>query len=39
MMLILEMICMVMNQRNLPVAIFHGIHDKICPFDFAKVMD
>jgi non-heme chloroperoxidase len=28
----------VVNQRNLPVAIFHGIHDKICPFDFAKVM-
>jgi pimeloyl-ACP methyl ester carboxylesterase len=29
----------VVNQRNLPVAIFHGIHDKICPFDFAKVMN
>jgi pimeloyl-ACP methyl ester carboxylesterase len=27
------------NQRNLPVAIFHGIHDKICPFDFAKIMN
>jgi non-heme chloroperoxidase len=27
------------NQRNLPVAIFHGVHDKICPFDFAKVMN
>jgi hypothetical protein len=27
------------NQRNLPVAIFHGTHDKICPFDFAKVMN
>ncbi|MFL6488681.1 MAG: alpha/beta fold hydrolase, partial [Nitrososphaera sp.] len=29
----------VLNQRNLPVAIFHGTHDKICPFDFAKVMN
>jgi non-heme chloroperoxidase len=29
----------VVNQRNLPVAIFHGTHDKICPFDFAKVMN
>jgi non-heme chloroperoxidase len=29
----------IVNQRNLPVAIFHGIHDKICPFDFAKVMN
>jgi non-heme chloroperoxidase len=29
----------VVNQRNLPVAIFHGSHDKICPFDFAKVMN
>jgi non-heme chloroperoxidase len=28
-----------MNQRNLQVAIFHGIHDKICPFDFAKIMN
>ncbi len=28
-----------MNQRNLPVAIFHGTHDKICPFDLAKVMN
>ena len=28
----------VVNQRNLPVAIFHGTHDKICAFDFAKVM-
>ncbi|NOJ27700.1 MAG: alpha/beta hydrolase [Nitrososphaera sp.] len=27
------------NQRNLPVAVFHGTHDKICPFDFAKVMN
>jgi non-heme chloroperoxidase len=25
--------------RNLPVAIFHGIHDKVCPFDLAKVMN
>jgi len=29
----------VVNQRNLPVAIFHGTHDKICPFDFAEVMN
>jgi non-heme chloroperoxidase len=29
----------VVDQRNLPVAIFHGVHDKICPFDFAKVMN
>ena len=29
----------IVNQRNLPVAIFHGTHDKICPFDFAKVMN
>jgi pimeloyl-ACP methyl ester carboxylesterase len=29
----------VVNQRNMPVAIFHGIHDKVCPFDFAKVMN
>jgi len=29
----------VVNQRSLPVAIFHGTHDKICPFDFAKVMN
>lgn len=27
------------NQRSLPTAIFHGVHDKICPFDFAKVMN
>jgi pimeloyl-ACP methyl ester carboxylesterase len=27
------------SERNLPVAIFHGIHDKVCPFDFAKVMN
>jgi non-heme chloroperoxidase len=27
------------SQRNLPVAIFHGVHDKICPFDFAKIMN
>jgi non-heme chloroperoxidase len=29
----------VVNERNLPVAIFHGTHDRICPFDFAKVMN
>lgn len=29
----------IVNQRNLPVAIFHGIHDKICSVDFAKVMN
>ena len=29
----------IVNQRNVPVAIFHGIHDKICSFDFAKVMN
>lgn len=27
------------SDRNLPVAIFHGVHDKVCPFDFAKVMN
>ena len=27
------------SDRNLPVAIFHGVHDKICPFDLAKVMN
>lgn len=27
------------SERNVPVAIFHGIHDKICPFGFAKVMN
>jgi non-heme chloroperoxidase len=27
------------SDRDLPVAIFHGIHDKICPFDLAKVMN
>jgi len=27
------------SDRNLPVAIFHGIHDKVCPFDLAKVMN
>ncbi|MFL6309923.1 MAG: alpha/beta fold hydrolase [Nitrososphaera sp.] len=29
----------VVNQRKIPVAIFHGTHDKICPFDLAKVMN
>jgi pimeloyl-ACP methyl ester carboxylesterase len=28
-----------LNSVNVPVAILHGIHDKICPFDFAKVMN
>lgn len=23
---------------KVPTAIFHGVHDKVCPFDFAKVM-
>jgi non-heme chloroperoxidase len=27
------------SDRNLPVAIFHGLYDKICPFDLAKVMN
>lgn len=27
------------SERDLPVAIFHGIHDKICPVDLAKVMN
>ena len=27
------------SNRNLPVAVFHGLHDKICPFDLAKVMN
>lgn len=27
------------SERKLPVAIFHGIKDKICPFDFAKMMN
>jgi non-heme chloroperoxidase len=27
------------NGRNLPVAIFHGIHDKVSLFDLAKVMN
>lgn len=27
------------NDRNIPVAVFHGIHDKICPFDLAQVMN
>ena len=29
----------VVNQRKIPVAIFHGTHDKICRFDLAKVMN
>jgi pimeloyl-ACP methyl ester carboxylesterase len=29
----------IVNQRALPVAIFHGTEDKICPFDFAKLMN
>jgi non-heme chloroperoxidase len=28
-----------LGERNLPAAIFHGTQDKICPFDFAKVMN
>lgn len=28
-----------LSERNLLVAIFHGIHDKVCPFDLAKVMN
>lgn len=27
------------SERNLPVAIFHGVHDKVCPFDLAKAMN
>ena len=27
------------SDRNLAVAIFHGLYDKICPFDLAKVMN
>ena|SRR5215203_2777819 len=27
------------SDRNIPVTIFHGIHDKVCPFDLAKVMN
>jgi non-heme chloroperoxidase len=27
------------SDRNLPVAIFHGIHDKVCPFDLAEVLN
>ena len=27
------------NQLDLPVAIFHGKHDRVCSFDFAKVMN
>jgi len=26
------------NELKIPVAIFHGIHDKICSFDLAKIM-
>ncbi len=29
----------IVDQLNLPVAIFHGIHDKVCSFEFAKVMN
>ena len=28
-----------LGERNLPAAIFHGTQDKVCPFDFAKVMN
>ena len=28
-----------LNDRNIPVAVFHGIHDKVCPFDLAQVMN
>lgn len=27
------------SDRNLPVAIFHGIHDKVCPFDLSEVLN
>ena len=27
------------SERNLPVAIFHGANDKVCPFDFATIMN
>ncbi|AIF84290.1 putative hydrolase or acyltransferase of alpha/beta superfamily [Candidatus Nitrososphaera evergladensis SR1] len=27
------------SERKLPVAIFHGVNDKICPFDLANVMN
>jgi len=27
------------SDRNLPVAIFHALHDKVCPFDLAEVMN
>jgi pimeloyl-ACP methyl ester carboxylesterase len=27
------------SDRNLPVAVFHGLHDKVRPFDLAKVMN
>ena len=29
---------MAVKDRNIPVAIFHGTHDKICPFDLAREM-
>jgi pimeloyl-ACP methyl ester carboxylesterase len=29
----------VINDRNIPVAVFHGVNDKICPFDLAQVMN
>ena len=29
---------MAVKDRNIPVAIFHGSHDKICPFDLAREM-
>lgn len=27
------------SEKKVPVAIFHGTHDKICPFDLARVMN
>jgi non-heme chloroperoxidase len=27
------------SERNLPVAIFHGANDKVCPFDLATIMN
>lgn len=27
------------SDRNLPVATFHGIHGKVCPFDLAEVLN
>lgn len=29
----------VIDQLKLPLAIFHGTHDKVCSFEFAKVMN